>query len=524
MALLTSLLCKLDARRPRPRGADLPNPYLQGNFAPLGAEHDTPSLDVIQGAFPADLRGAHYRMSPAPRFTPPSPGLHHWFDGDGMIDAFFVAGGRVSHKNRWVRTAKLEKEERAGHALFGGIRDLALSTSLEGWLAMGFTPGELVGLGVAGLLKRQPSDAQIRKVLSAMDRSNTSIFLLAGRLLSLVEGSGAHEIDPRSLATRGPFDFGGVLDALKGGMVAHPKVDPETGAIYTFGYWGMKGGITYRVIDGSGAQRFARDIETPYPAMMHDFSVTETHAVFYHLPAVLHMDEPTNPNTIRWEPSRGARIGVVSRDAPAAPVKWYEIAPCYVYHPLNAFDDGREVVLDVVRYPRLPLFDPGGESPNAPFDEYPAGKLTRVRLDLCSGETTETVLDESPCEFPIVDPRHALRRHRHGWFALRRGPTSGHGIMNAIGHIDMETGHVTYRDLGRATYTNEPVFVPRAAHSPEGDGYLLTTVHHADLGVSDLLLLDARNIAGEPIATARTKYRVPYGFHGTWVPDSNVPV
>ena len=132
MAILESLLVALDKRRPRSADAFRKNPYLEGNFAPVGYEADTPSLDVIAGAIPQTLRGTLYRMSPAPRFPPVHRGLYHWFDGDGMIDAFFIDGGRVHHKNRWVRTEKLQIEERAGRALFGGLRDLAELAEAEG--------------------------------------------------------------------------------------------------------------------------------------------------------------------------------------------------------------------------------------------------------------------------------------------------------------------------------------------------------------------------------------------------------
>jgi carotenoid cleavage dioxygenase-like enzyme len=521
MDLLRDVLVSLDKKRPRPNVPDLPNPYLEGNFAPVGAEHDDPSLDVIRGALPPDLRGSLYRMSPAPRYRPLSPTLHHWFDGDGMIDAFHIEDGRVSHNNRWVRTPKLAIEEKAGRALFGGIRDLILSTPIEGWLAMGLTPVDLVSLQIRGLLKKPPTGDQIRKVLGAMDRSNTSIARMAGRLLSLVEGSGAHEIDPRTLATLGRFDFGGALDPLKGGMVAHPKIEPGTGTIFTFGYWGDRGGVTYHVIGSDGVPRVRRDIEMPYAAMMHDFSVTETRAVFYHLPAVLRMDDMQSPNTVRWQPSRGARIYVAPREDASGPVRAYEIPPCYVYHPMNAYDDGAAVVLDIVRYPRLPLFDAGGENPNARYDEYPPGHLVRLRLDLETGRTTETLLDDVPCEFPVVDPRYATRRHRHGWIAARKGPVCGRGIMNAIGHVDFETGRVHYRVLGRSSYTNEPLFLPRHEGAPEGDGYLITTVYHADEDASDLLLLDAQDLDREPVAVVRARRRVPYGFHGTWVPAAS---
>lgn len=520
MAILESLLLALDRKRPRPAPSNVPNLYLEGNFAPLGFESDSPDLTVTAGAIPATLRGTLYRMSPAPRFEPVNRDLYHWFDGDGMIDAFFLDGGRVSHKNRWVRTEKLRIEEQAGRALFGGLRDLATSTSLQGYLGLGFTPGELLLLMAKARLGLPPSQEQITRIVSAFDRSNTSIQLLAGHLLTLVEGCGAHEIDPKTLATLGRFDFGGVIDRAHGGMVAHPKVDAATGTVYTFGYWGNRGGLTYYVLDRNGKLVQKREFLTPYPAMMHDFSVTETRAIFYHLPAVLHMDDAKSGNPIRWEPSRGARIGVVDRDDPAAPLRFYAIPPCYIFHPLNAYDEGSELVLDVVKYARLPLFDPGGENPNPAASEYPPGQLTRLRLHLDTGQLRETVIDDATVEFPVCDPRYASRRHRHGWMAARLGTPSQTGVLNALGHVDFETGKVRYRQLGPSSYTSEALFVPRSADAPEGDGYLLANVFHASEGVSDLLILDALHIDAEPVAVVRSKQRIPYGFHGTWVPAS----
>ena len=519
MAILESLLVALDKRRPRPAEALRKNPYLEGNFAPVGYEADTPALDVIAGAIPQTLRGTLYRMSPAPRFPPVNRGLYHWFDGDGMIDAFFIDGGRVHHKNRWVRTEKLQIEERAGRALFGGLRDLATSTSIEGFLGLGFSAIELLTLQALGALGRKPSMDVIARILRAMDRSNTSIQKMAGRLLTLVEGSGAHEIDPHTLETLGRFDFDGAIDLTKGGMLAHPKIEPTTGAIYTLGYWGDRGGLTYYVIGRDGKLRLKREFETTYAAMMHDFSVTATRAVFYHLPAVLHLEDVKDPNVIRWEPSRGARIGVVDRDSPSAPLRWYSIPPCYIFHPLNAYDEGNTVVLDVVKFARLPLFDLASDEAVQLIDESVPGNLTRLVLDLDTGKVTETKIDEAPCEFPTCDPRYAMRRHRYGWIGARVGETCGRGHLNAIGKVDYQTGQVRFRTLGKSSYTGEALFVPRSDDAPEGDGYLMSTIYHADEGVSDLLILDAQQIEAEPVAVIRTRQRVPFGFHGTWVPS-----
>ena len=89
-----------------------------------------------------------------------------------------------------MRTEKLQLEETAGRALFGGIRDFGTATLFAGFLAIGF-PARILSMPLRGALGLPPTDEQMMRVLRAMDRNNTNIQLLAGRLLSLVEGSPA---------------------------------------------------------------------------------------------------------------------------------------------------------------------------------------------------------------------------------------------------------------------------------------------------------------------------------------------
>ena len=90
------------------------------------------------------------------------------------------------------------------------------------------------------------------------------------------------------------------------------------------------------------------------------------------------------------------------------------------------------------------------------------------------------------------------------------------GPFNAIIHYDLTTGARHTHDLGPTNFTSEPVFVPRSSTAPEGEGFLLAVVYRQEEQRSDLLILDAENVEGEPLATVQLPHRVPYGFHGNW--------
>ena len=63
----------------------------------------------------------------------------------------------------------------------------------------------------------------------------------------------------------------------------------------------------------------------------------------------------------------------------------------------------------------------------------------------------------------------------------------------------------------------EPLFAPRKANSPEGDGYLLALVNRMAENRSDLAILDASNVEAGPVAIVKLPHRVRMTFHGMWV-------
>src|SRR5215213_5179915 len=94
------------------------NPHLQHGHAPVWDELTLEDLPV-RGEIPRELAGVYMRNGPNPAFPPIS---YTWpFDGDGMVHALYLAEGRAAYRNRFVLTAGLRAERRAGRALYGGL-------------------------------------------------------------------------------------------------------------------------------------------------------------------------------------------------------------------------------------------------------------------------------------------------------------------------------------------------------------------------------------------------------------------
>ncbi len=74
-------------------------------------------------------------------------------------------------------------------------------------------------------------------------------------------------------------------------------------------------------------------------------------------------------------------------------VRWFEIDPCFVFHPLGAYDEGTSVVLDVIRHPSI--FDSSRLVPNEG-----APRLERWTLDLATGSVSTGILSDRPQNSP----------------------------------------------------------------------------------------------------------------------------
>jgi len=454
------------------------NPFLQGNFAPWRMEGTADDLEIV-GEIPRDLAGTYYRNGPNPAFEP--PGRYHWFDGDGMIHAITLGDGRARYRNRYVASKGLQDERAAGQALFKGLLDL-----------------------------------DVTEAPSFKNTGNTNIVFHAGRLLALMEAAYPTRMEPTTLETLGEHDFDG---RLAGAMTAHPKMDPETGEMLFFGYSPFPPFLQYHVADRSGALVRSEVIDVAWPSMIHDFAVTKDHVIFILCPLVFSLENAAKGRGVfSWEPERGTRLGVMPRAGGNADVRWFDTDASYVFHPMNAYEDGDAIVLDVARYGRLDFMSPSAARDPA-YREDNAARLHRWQIDRRGGGVKSTPLDDVVSEFPRVDERLVGRKHRYGYVAAREPGMNeaGQPVWTAVRRYDLERGTTQTRAFGAGNGVGEPLFVPRTEASAEDDGYVLVLAYDEARNASEFLILDAQNIAREVIAKVVLPHRVPYGFHGNWV-------
>ena len=348
--------------------------------------------------------------------------------------------------------------------------------------------------------------------------ANTNIIFHAGRLLALEEGHLPTEIEPDTLNRLGYCDYQG---AIKGPFTAHPKIDPKTGELAFFGYNAagpLTPALSFGSVNASGlVTRFER-FEAPYASMVHDFIVTENHMLFPILPITGSMERAMRGQApYAWEPEKGAYVGVMKRSGSSKDIVWFRADSCYVFHIMNAWEEGNRIIADVMQFEEAPLFTHPDGSPTDPKKNR--ARYCRWTFDL-AGNTdffTQVYLDDLTGEFPRIDDRRAGFASSHGWYACANPDLPMFGALSGIVHVDGAGKRLGRYLLPAGDTISEPVFVERSPDAAEGDGWLLAAVWRARENRSDLAVFNARDVGAGPLALVHLGHRVPDGFHGNWV-------
>ena len=91
---------------------------------------------------------------------------------------------------------------------------------------------------------------------------------------------------------------------------------------------------------------------------------------------------------LAFDRTRKSRIGIMLRHGDNNTLRWFEVPTCMVYHTVNAYEEGEEIVILGLRMPSTNLLIPD-DSDNGNSSENEIAKMCRWRIHLKTGAITE---------------------------------------------------------------------------------------------------------------------------------------
>jgi len=468
------------------------HPYRTGVWRPQVREFDAWDMDVI-GTIPDDLNGVYLRNTENALFPPIR--RYHPFDGDAMLHAMSFENGEARYVNRFVQTDGFVAEQTARQSLWAGITEHpSLALADHGW-------------GARTMMK---------------DNASTDVIVHGGQALaSFYQCGELYALDPRTLDNVGRTNWNDSFPTA--GVSAHPKLDEHTGELLFFNYSASAPYIQYGVVSATGEVTTFVDIEIPGPRLPHDMAFTENWSIVNDLPLFWDPDALAEGHySNRFHRDMPSRFGLIPRHGRAGDVRWFEAAPTFVLHWINAYEDGDEVVLDgFFQHNPTARGVPRMEGEHKGFDTLDMNVLEarahRWRFNLASGQTTEEQLSDRCLEFPMINGRHAGRRHRYSYNARC---TPGLFAFDGLVKHDVDSGREEVVEFDKGVFVSETAMAPRDGSAAEDDGYLLTFTSDLVNDRSECVILDAASPSDEPVARIRLPERICSGTHSTWAPLS----
>ena len=442
------------------------SPHLRGVNEPVDAEIEAFDLEVT-GSIPPELEGTLVRIAVNP--LPPFHKDHNAFFGEGMVHALTFKGGKAQvYRNRWVRTPAVSKK-----------------------------------LGEEPLFDET----------SGVDLANTHVIPFAGALLAMTETCLPYRLG-ESLETQARDDLGG----LDGGFTAHPHVDPRTQLMHALGYdLNSDASTTHYVFSSDGRLVGKNTLALGGPSWLHDMATTENHMVLWDLPVLFDqaLFEASATSFFRWNPNYQARVGLRRLDADNDSVRWFDIDPGWVFHPVNAWEETNQagvlqrVICDVCRYDKA--FD---SVLTAPMEAPP--QIWRWTIDVERGLVSSEIVDDRAQEFPRIDDRFWGVKHDFSVTTQLVNRETGGGLI-----VTDSDGRSNSFLFDHKTLASEGIFVPASSTAGEGEGWILCGATNLVNRATKTCVFDATRIQDGPIAEVAMPQRIPGSFHGSWVPEQH---
>lgn len=458
-------------------------------FKSLKAETHLPSI-AVDGKLPQWLNGSLLRNGPA-LFEIGEERFNHWFDGLAMLHAFSFTGGRVSYRNRFLRSSAYKAWKEEGRIKYS---ELATDPAPD--------PCRQIFSGVSSL-----------PVLGRVPNANVSIEKLAGEFRAHTEIPIPVRFNPKSLRTLG-------VDAppMNGRLgTAHPHHDPATGERFSYEVELVPPSGLRVVSEKKGVRRELAFIPQASPGYLHSFGLTRRYVVMLTQPYNFNMAKFLSPDrgpiitNYEWHPELPSQIILVDRKRGGV-VKTFETDAFFAFHHINAYEKGDKVIVDVCAHKDAGVIDALYLKRIRKDHSVPQARYRRFEVNPSTGKLSKRDLIEAVIELPQKNYDAVNGRHyRYAYGVGLKSKRSGY--IDQLVKADVKTGESKiWRERG--VYPGEPVFVPRPNPRGEDDGVIMSVVLDGGRRRSALIVLDARSM--EEIARASVPHHIPFGFHGLY--------
>lgn len=453
----------------------------------------------VRGDFPSWLGGTLFRNGPG-RFEIGGQSLNHWFDGFALLRKFDIRDGTINCSHRFLESeayTHAQQHDELRFAEFGTNPDRTLGERFRDLLSSTLTDNASIGVTTVG-----------------------------DQIVAITETPRMVAFDPQTLQTNGTVTFDDDLELT--GSLGHPHYDPRREEMVNYG--ARFGRTTEYVIHrrpvGGQTREVIGTVTVDRPSYIHSFALTGEYVILTECPFVANplsflRDQPFIEH-FNWRPDHSTRFIIMDRQTGAV-IAEPQTAPFFVFHHVNAFQQGDEVVVDLVGYDDASVvYDLYLDSLRSESPTITGGNLRRYRLPLDTTDasvTVETLYDGS-IEFPMINYERCNTREYQYLYAAGSRNQRSVGLQDQLVKIDVrQRESQTWFEDG--TYPSEPVFVPAPDADAEDAGVLLSVVLDTKTPRSFLLVLDAQSLAEH--ARAEMPCLLPFGFHGQFYQDLTTP-
>ncbi|KAL0394082.1 UNVERIFIED_CONTAM: Carotenoid 9,10(9',10')-cleavage dioxygenase 1 [Sesamum latifolium] len=201
-------------------------------------------------------------------------------------------------------------------------------------------------------------------------------------------------------------------------------------------------------------------------------------------------------------------LGVIS-------VRWFGVKSCCAFHIINCYEEDDEVVVmgciaqdSIIPGPdlgrdKLGWFSRGLKKVSSYHQNMEEGFLFarpyEWRLNMKTGQVKEKYLValDFAMDFPMINDNFI-------------------GVKNKFAYTQVVDSAAS--SAAENSFCTGASFVAKQGAADEDDGWLITFVHNEDTNTSEVYIVDAKKISSEAVAKIRLPCRVPYGFHGAYMP------